>query len=314
MNAYHIPPDRVPGNPLQHVPRRGRRPGCVVALLVGLLVALLPVFLFGLYLVVYLLFPPAPMNVLLLGLDARRGEGYYTRTDSVMIMGVRPSGLDVSLLSIPRDLYVDTPGYGLQRVNVVNVLGEQDQAGSGGRLASAAIARSFNIDVDRYMRLNFDGFIDIVDALGGIDVEVPALLIDYQYPTEDFGVTTVRFEAGWQHLDGWHALAYARTRHADDDYRRAERQQQVMLGIARALLKPQNWPRIPAATAAFFQSVDTDLTLIDLLSASPPLIFDGATGSFQRIVIDRDLIQRSPEGYAIPDYAALGSWLDAYLR
>ncbi|MBN2471037.1 MAG: LCP family protein [Anaerolineae bacterium] len=295
-------------------PPRKRRPGCLLLLLGGLLALLVPVFLVGLFLVVYLLFPPVQMNVLLLGMDARAGEGYLTRTDSVIIMGVQPAGLDISLLSIPRDLFVDTPGYGLQRVNVVNVLGEQDQPGSGGRLAAAAVSGSFNIDVSRYVRLDFDSFTGIVDALGGIDIEVPALLIDYEYPTDDGGTTTVQFEAGWQHLDGWHALAYARTRHADDDYRRAARQQQVLMGIARAFLKPQNWPRIPSAASAFFQSVDTNLTLSDILAIGPPLFFDGATGAFQRMVIDRDFIQRSPEGYAIPDYVALGSWLDAYLR
>lgn len=299
-----------PDAPLQ----RSRRSGCVWGLIIGVLALLLPVFLAGLFLVVYLMFPPAPMNVLLLGMDARTGEGFLTRTDSVMVMGVRPAGLDIGLLSIPRDLYVETPGYGLQRVNTVNVLGEQDAPGSGGQLALTAVADSFSIPLDHYMRINFDGFIGTIDALGGIDVEVPALLIDYLYPTEDGGTTTLRFEAGWQQMDGWHALAYARTRHADDDYRRAERQQQVLMGIAKAILKPQNWLRIPMATDAFFRTVDTDMTVLDVVTLAPPLVFDGATGSLQRLVIDRDLIQRSPEGYAIPDYAALGTWLDAYIR
>jgi LCP family protein required for cell wall assembly len=294
--------------------RRGRRGGCVLALLVGMLVLLLPVFLAGMFLVVYLFFPPAPVNILILGLDARMGEGYLTRTDSVMVMGIRPASLNTSLMSIPRDLYVDTPGYGLQRVNTVNVLGEQDAPGSGGQLAVTAIAQSFRIKIDHYMRVNFDGFIGVIDALGGIDVEVPNLLIDYDYPTDNLGTMTVQFDPGWQHLDGWHALAYARTRHADDDYRRAARQQQVVMAIAQALLKPQNWPRIPAAAAAFSGSIDTDMSLLDLLALAPPLVFDGATGSMQRLVIDRDTIQRSPEGYAIPNYATLGAWLDAYLR
>lgn len=315
MNDHDYGTDLPPVNALHSdTPRPARRSGCVLALMGGVLLLLLPVFVTGLFLVFYLFFPPAPMNVLLLGMDARQGEGFLTRTDSVMVMGVQPGGLDINLLSIPRDLYVDTPGYGLQRVNTVNVLGEQDELGSGGQLALSAIENSFTISLDHYMRINFDGFIDIVDALGGIDIEVPSLLIDYQYPTEDGGVTTLRFEPGWQHMDGYHALAYARTRHADDDYRRAARQQQVLMAIAQAMLRPQNWVRIPLAVDAFYTSVDTDMTFFDLLSLGPPLVFDGATGSLQRMVIDRDLIQRSPEGYAIPDYAALSGWLDAYLR
>ncbi len=285
-----------------------------MALLGGVLILLLPLFVAGAGLVLYLFFPPAPVNILILGLDARMGEGYLTRTDSVMVMGVQPSSLNASLLSVPRDLYVDTPGYGLQRVNTVNVLGEQDEPGSGGRLAMAAIAQSFQIPVDYYLRINFDGFIGVIDALGGVEIEVPNLLIDYEYPTNDSGTMTVQFEPGWQHMDGWHALAYARTRHADDDYRRAERQQQVVMAMAQAMLKPQNWPRLPGAVAAFSQSVDTDMTLLDLAAVAPPLVLDGATGSMPRLVIDRDVIQRSPEGYAIPNYTAISAWLDRYLR
>ncbi|NPV68561.1 MAG: LCP family protein [Anaerolineae bacterium] len=295
-------------------PRPAARRGCLWLLLGGVFMALLPVFLSGLYILLYLLFPPPALNVLVLGLDARAGEGFVTRTDSVMVMGVQPARLDVSLLSIPRDLFIETPGYGLQRINTVNVLGEQDQPGSGARLAAQAVAQSFHIPVDRYLRVNFDGFIALVDALGGIDVEVPSLLIDYAYPTDDFGTTTVQFEPGWQHMDGWQALAYARTRHADDDYRRAARQQQLMVALAQAVVRPGNWPRLPAAAAAFFQSVDTDLTPLDLLALAPTLVLDGAVGSIDRLVIDRDLIQRSPEGYAIPNYAALDGWLSTNLR
>ncbi|GAB4575071.1 MAG: hypothetical protein Kow0077_24750 [Anaerolineae bacterium] len=280
----------------------------------GLLALLLPVALAGVFLVVYLLFPPPAVNVLILGMDARPGEGFMARTDSVMVMGVKPSRLDISLLSIPRDLFVQTPGYGLQRVNTINMLGEQDAMGSGGRLAAQAVGESLGIPLDRYIRINFEVFIDVVDALGGIDVEVPSLLIDYAYPVGGDETITVRFEPGWQHFDGWEALAYARTRHADDDYRRAARQQQVLMGIAQALLKPQNWPRLPAAAAAFFGGVDSNLTVLDWLTLAPPLVFDGATGAFQRMVIDRDLIQRSPEGYPIPNYAALAAWLDANMR
>lgn len=262
----------------------------------------------------YLIFPPGAFNVVVLGVDARSGEGYLTRTDSVMVMGIRPATLDVNLLSIPRDLFIDAPNYGLQRINTINVLGEQDEPGNGAALVQAAIAGSFHIEADSYMRINFDGFTEIVDALGGIDVEVPSLLIDYQYPTANYGTTTIRFEPGWEHMDGERALAYARTRHADDDYRRAERQQQIMAAIARAMLRPANWPRLPAAIGAFFKSVDTNMNLLDVLVMGPPLLLDGATGNMNRLVIDRSLIQASPQGYAIPNYAALNTWVDDNLR
>jgi LCP family protein required for cell wall assembly len=284
------------------------------ALLGAVLALLLPVFLVGVGMVLYLIFPPQPTNILLLGMDARDGEGFLTRTDSIMLIHIEPGSMDASLMSIPRDLYIQTPGYGLQRINTINVLGEQDDPGNGAALVVTAVGDSFNIEVDHYMRVNFDSFTAIIDALGGIDVEVPSLLIDYQYPTDDYGTTTLRFEPGWQHMDGERALAYARTRHADDDYRRAARQQQVLTAIARTLFNPLNWPRVPGALIAFGDAVDTDMNLIDLALIAPPLVLDGTGGQIDRLVIERDMILRSPEGYAIPDYAGLAAWLDDNLR
>ncbi len=283
--------------------------GCLWAAVGGALVFVIPLFLGSVGMLFYLLFPPAPLDLLILGVDARSGEGYATRTDSIMVLGVNPAALHVSLFSIPRDLFIDTPGYGLQRANTINVLGEQDAPGTGAALVGAAIARSFQVQPDRYVRINFNSFIRLVDTLGGVDVEVPARLVDPQYPTPDWGTTTIVFEPGWQRMDGERALAYVRTRHADDDYRRAGRQQQVVEAVFRALLSPENWLRLPAALIVFGESVDTDLSLTDLLLIAPPILRDGV-GGIDRLVIDRDLVQRSLEGYAVPNYAAINPWLE----
>lgn len=318
MDYQPQPPTPVPAtaSPLPVAPppprrRRRWRRGCLWVVLAGVLALMFPVFLAGAGLLLYLLFPPAPLDIVILGLDARQGEGYVARADSIMLLGVQPRALAVSVLSIPRDVFIETPGYGLQRINTINVLGEQDMAGGGPALVKAAIAVSFSVEPDRYMRLNFDAFTEVIDALGGIDVEVPYRLVDYQYPTEDHGTTTVIFEPGWQHMDGETALAYARTRHADDDYRRAERQQQVLAALFRAMLQPDRWPRLPGAVKAFFEAVDTDMNFLDILVVTPPLLLDGATGGIEHLVIDRDLIRRTLEGQAVPDYAALRPWLDA---
>jgi len=244
--------------------------------------------------------------------DARPGEGYLTRSDSIMLMGINPGALSVSLFSIPRDLYLETPNYGLQRAGVINALGEQDEPGGGAALVAAAIAANFPVQPDRYVRLNFDGFKAVIDALGGIDIEVPYRLVDYQFPTGDYGTMTVIFEPGWQHMDGERALIYARTRHADDDYRRAERQQQVVQAVFRAMVQPENWSRLPDALSAFFEAVDTDMTFLDMLIAAPPILLNGSRGEIAQMVIDRELIQRTPDGYAVPDYAAINPWLEAH--
>src|SRR5690606_10975279 len=123
------PPARRPA------PRRGclsRWPLIIFALF------MLPVFCCGLGLVTYLVAPPPALDILIMGLDARPGEGFVTRTDSIMVAGLQPGRVHVSLLSVPRDLFIQVPGYGEQRINTVNVLAEMDTPGSGPELLSQA--------------------------------------------------------------------------------------------------------------------------------------------------------------------------------
>jgi LCP family protein required for cell wall assembly len=244
------------------------------------------------------------MDLLIMGVDARSGEGYLTRTDSIMLLGVNPAQLQVSLLSIPRDLFVDVPGYGLQRINTVNVLGEQDAEGTGPSLLASAITNDFGIQVDRYARLNFDAFVQLVDAVGGISIDVPRTIIDYEYPTPDGGTMVVQFDPGMQTMDGERALIYARTRHTDDDYARAARQQQVILALSSRLINPVRWP---AAVNILTRSVDTNMTLGDFLSLAPTVLVNA--GRFDQLVIDRSLIA-SRDGVAVPNFTALQPWIE----
>lgn len=263
-----------------------------------------PVFLCGACALAYLVFPPAPLDVLILGLDARPGEGTLARTDSIMLLGVNPAQLRVSLLSIPRDLFLDVPGYGLQRINTINVLGEMEAVGRGVALMRESIAANFGINPDRYALLDFNGFVGLIDAVGGVTIDVERAIVDDFYPTEDGGTIQVRFDPGVQTMNGDRALIYARTRHSDDDYARAARQQQVLDALALRLRNPLHWL---AAAGALNAAVTTDLSLFDLLGIAPSIILNA--GRFERLVIDRDYITSSA-GAAVPDYAALAPWLD----
>jgi len=263
-----------------------------------------PLALLGIFTVLYVLFPPPPLDLLVLGLDARAGEGYTTRTDTIMLLGIRPRTASVSLLSIPRDIFINVPGYGSQRINTINVLGELEREGYGPELLSQSIEQSFGIQPDKYARLNFDAFVQLVDAVGGIRVDVQREIVDYQYPTPDYGTTVVRFSPGVQHMDGETALIYARTRHADDDYGRADRQQQVMNALARKLVNPINW--IPAA-AVVNRNVDTNLNPLEMIWYAPAIVVNG--GRIDRLVVNRDYIRPGAQG-AVPDYEKLADWLD----
>lgn len=252
---------------------------------------------------VYAVIPP--VDVLVLGVDARPGEGYVTRTDTIMLVGVQPRRMRANLLSIPRDLFINVPGYGSQRINIVNVLGEQQQAGYGPELLSAGIANSFGVQPDRYVRVNFDAFVQLVDAVGGITVNVPRRIVDNAYPTRDYGTISVVFEPGRQRMDGETALMYARTRHADDDYGRAERQQQVITALVRQLANPLNWG---VAVVTVKGNMDTDMNLLEMALYAPPVLASGGTGTMNRLVIDRDYILPGAGG-AVPDYDKLRPWL-----
>lgn len=269
----------------------------------------LPVLCCGVSLLIYIIIPPPQTNILVMGLDSREGEGWMARSDSVMLVGINPGALRTSLLSIPRDLSVNVPNYGWQRINTVNVLGEMDATGSGPALLGAAITQDLQVSVDRYVRLDFNGFIALIDAVGGVTIDVPRLIEDPLYPTADYGTMVVRFEPGQQHMNGERALIYARTRHTDDDYRRAERQQQVISALLGRLANPLNWP---GAVVALNSAVDTDLSLFDMALLAPPVLVN--MGSFEQLVIEREHITTSTNGAAIPDYAIISPWLDGRFR
>jgi LCP family protein required for cell wall assembly len=281
--------------------RRGCRFSPVTVFFVALL---LPIFCCGLTLVIYLVSPPPPIDILILGLDSRPGEGYVARTDSIMLLGIDPAHLRTSMFSIPRDLFIEVPGYGSERINTVNVLGEQERQGGGVDLLTVSIAQNFGVNVDRYARLNFQAFVELVDAVGGINIDVERTIVDDLYPTEDGGVTTIRFESGLQYMNGERALIYSRTRHADDDYQRAERQQQVLSALLSKLSNPANWP---AAINVLNQYADTNLTVLDMIRFAPAVVLN--LGRFDQLVIDRDYIAGSPNGNAVPDYAKLQPWI-----
>lgn len=268
-----------------------------------------PLFCCGTSLLTYLIFPPAPVNIVVLGTDGRAGEGFLSRTDSIMVIGVKPSQLRLSLLSIPRDIFIEVPGYGSQRVNTINVLGEQERPDGGPSLVMSSISQDFGIRLERYIRLDFNGFVKLVDAVGGVTIDVERPITDDSYPTEDGGFQYIHFDAGVQQMDGERALIYSRTRHGDDDYQRAARQQQVISALFGKLVNPLRWP---AALGVLQSSVDTNLTPIDMFTLVVPAAL--SRGRYEQLVVNRDYILGSPSGNAIPNYDLLNPWLQEHLR
>ena len=209
-------------------------------------------------------------NLLLLGIDRRDGTDWAYRTDTILIVTVDPDGGVASMLSIPRDLQVAIPGYGEDRINTANVFGyQQEGSDAGPALLKATIEGNFGIPIDGYLMIDFDAFVQIVDALGGIDIDVPETLHDTRYPDprpeDPYGFKTVHFDAGWQHMDGARAIEYARSRMSTTDFDRAKRQQMILLAIRKKALSLGGIARWPAVAAAVMAGVKTDLDVRNLL-------------------------------------------------
>lgn len=217
---------------------------------------------------------PRRINILLMGIDQRAGETGEFNTDTMMVFSVDPVRKSVGMLSIPRDLWVEIPGFQPSRINTANRLGELNQyPGGGAALAARTVTENLGIKIDKYVLINFDVFTTLVDLIApnGIEVCPTEEIDDPNYPDAGYGFIHVHFDAGCQRLDAEHLLQYARTRHTENsDFDRAARQQEVIKSALREVVSaggivnflgqaPRLWDELSG-------SYKTNLTLEEILS------------------------------------------------
>ena len=202
------------------------------------------------------------INVLVLGVD-RREDGGDQNADVIMIARLHLTERTVRVVSIPRDLQVEIPGYGLSKINAaynIGIQGDPESETAGVIAMRDTIEYNFGVRIDEFVMLDFQGFESVIDAVGGITIDVPERIVDEEYPTEDYGTRTLIIEAGRQQMDGETALAYARTRHQDSDDQRRERQMDVL----RALLdKAQSLGSVTRIAQVINAAGDAVLTSFD---------------------------------------------------
>ncbi len=244
------------------------------------------------------------VNIMMMGIDRRPGEAFVSRTDTIMILSIDPDTDTAAILSVPRDLYVEIPGYGQDRVNTALVYGsQQGDYLDGAALAMQTVSYNLNIPVHHFILVDFNAFVRTIDLLGGIDVDVPYEINDPEYPDMDYGYDPLIIPAGVQHFDGATALKYARTRHGDSDFNRAYRQQQVLfaarqqavnLGIGEMLL------RAPSLYRQVEDGIRTDLSLEQLLRLAKS-VSDIPAGNIRNEVLDYDYVTsyRTPGGASV---------------
>ncbi len=207
----------------------------------------------------------ATTTVLILGSDRRPDQPNW-RTDVIMLMLLNPELGEAAVISFPRDMYVDNiPGHLPNRINVVDYLGEMDAPGGGGpALLISILEQRLNIEIDHYVRFQFDGFTKLIDELGGLRIYVDCYLYEY-YPEEGI---YLNLPPGEHLLSGRQALSYVRSRRSGGgDLERARRQQRVVWAL-RKQFSDLNWNMVLQGVRLYETmrySVDTDVGILDAL-------------------------------------------------
>ena len=255
----------------------------------------------------------AQLTLLILGVDQRADESGATRSDAMVLAGLQPDSGQAALVSIPRDLWVDIPGVGEQRINTALFFGYDGADPLAGPGLAAATRPAEPRRAGGPRRCSRFSRLRQVDRRAGRHRDRrAAAIVDSEYPTPDYGVTTIRFDPGVQQMDGEQALIYARTRHADDDFGRAERQQQVIQAVAARLANPATWPRLPAVLEVVRSGVVTDVQPADY-PALWALVQAMASGDVQRATLaDAATPWITPAGawVLLPDWATIHATMD----
>ncbi|KKR57339.1 MAG: Cell envelope-related transcriptional attenuator [Candidatus Uhrbacteria bacterium GW2011_GWF2_40_263] len=236
------------------------------------------------------------VNILLMGIGGEGHEGPQL-SDTMIFASWQPSTHDIGMISIPRDLTVPIPGYGWRKINHANAFGEMEEDGYGPDLATQVVEQILNQDIQYYVRVDFDGFSQVIDDIGGIDVYVENSFTDTEFPSlgmenADCGETTLineegeeeivenydcrfevlTFEEGWIHMDGETALNFVRSRHGTNgessDFARSRRQQSILLAVKNKVLSVStllNPSRISNLLETLKDNIATNLSVWELM-------------------------------------------------
>ena len=254
---------------------------------------------------------PSPVSqgaftVLLLGSDDdSKFSGDHVLTQSMILVRVLPATKEVTMLSIPRDLYVHLSTGGSGKID-----GAYSYGAAGAAIAT--VEQDFGVHVDDYIWVGLLGLIKVIDAIGGIDIVTSNPVMDDYYPADVYGGSPYGYQriavlAGPQHLDGIHAMQYVRSRHSDlqSDYGRSKRQQQVLQAI-RAKAKELAPSDIPALAAAIGGELKTSIGL-DKVAQLVPLAasFDNPDAIHQVLLLPPYARSGAPGGSLTPNWGLI---------
>lgn len=205
----------------------------------------------------------APFNLLLIGVDTYQPED-AGRSDAMILAQITPETGDIKLVSFLRDLYVSVPGHGKTRLNAAYFYG-------GAELLRQTLEKSFGVRVDRTLAVNFSLMAELIDQIGGVDVEVSekelvqlnSILKFYNHKNGMGESDGLLKDSGLQHLTGKQALSFSRIRKIDSDFQRTSRQHLVLLGVLKQLTQ-LDFVALAKLAAANLYRVETDIRLEDV--------------------------------------------------
>jgi LCP family protein required for cell wall assembly len=257
------------------------------------------------------------VNILLIGMGGKNHDGGYL-ADTILLVSIKPSTKQVAMISIPRDTTVQVEGGAWRKINSINATAESKQAGSGGAAMTKAVGDIFGIPINYYVRADFQGFINIIDEMNGIEVNVENTLDDYSYPImgrEDDPNYYSRYEhlhveKGLQKMDGSLALKFARSRHGigkeGTDFARAKRQQLILQAVKEKLLSKSTLLRpstLVKISGQLNEHVDTNISISEML-----LLWDNYK-NINRDSIINEVIDNQDNGLLVDTRGEDGAYL-----
>ena len=248
--------------------------------------------------------PTQPFTILLLGSDddSKFAADQYN-TQSMILVRVDPAAKLVTMMSIPRDLWVPIPGRGTGKIDTAYQTG-------GVQSSIATVEQNFHVHIDDYVWIGLKGLIKLIDAMGGVNLLITNPVMDDFYPADintdsPYGYYRVALLPGAVHLDGVHALQYVRSRHGDlrGDFARSERQQELLLAM-KAQAKHLNVANLPDVAAAMNGEVKTSMDMSRMRQLFSVLDQYSSSG-VKRIILDTPY---TSEGWADGQSVVFPNW------
>lgn len=243
----------------------------------------------------------AKVNILVMGVDERSGD--VGRSDTLFVITIDKETKAVSMLSVPRDTRVKIPGHGYDKIN-------HAYAEGGHKLSMQAVEELLDIPIDYYVLVNFSGFVNIVDALGGIDINVEKRMY-YEDPYDGKGLV-IDLRPGLQHMDGKTAIQYVRYRDEEGDIGRVRRQQKFVKALMDEVASPSVITKVPALISELSSAIKTDMSVNEMLNLAK-LLNDASKQGLHAAMVPGRPAYIDDISYWIPDMVALRKHMAALL-